>query len=251
VAKEKRVEEEREQEALAEKSAAIAADPAQEKAACTPIPVHREYFNDKAVIPYGCTVGHVYQAMTEFVNFIGFINVQLNDKGLRRFESMLMPANFSSMVGEFMGATIPKYCGTLAKNTYHNGHPDLLPKGKYPNNSVQHGGADGIEIKGSRYPKGWQGHNAEDCWLMVFYFDSNRPVDLSEGIGPKPFRFIRVYGAELKKADWKFSPRKEGSRRTPTASVTPTGYEKMVTNWIYHDPGVPPDENLYELLGGD
>ncbi len=42
-----------------------------------------------------------------------------------------MPANFSSMVGEFMSATIPKYCKTLAKNTYHNGHPDLVPAGKF------------------------------------------------------------------------------------------------------------------------
>ena len=39
-----------------------------------------------------------------------------------------MPANFSSMVGEFMSATIPKYCKTLAKNTYHNGHPDLVAR---------------------------------------------------------------------------------------------------------------------------
>ena len=54
----------------------------------------------------------------------------------------------SSMVGEFMGATIPKYCDKLAKNQYHNGHPDLVPKGKFTGDSLQHG-TEGIEIKAS------------------------------------------------------------------------------------------------------
>jgi hypothetical protein len=91
--------------------------------------------------------------MNEFVNFLGFINQQLNSKGIQRFESMLMPANFSSMVGEFINTTLPKHCVTLAKNLYHNGHPDLVPKGQFPGDSLQHG-TEGIEIKASRYGRG-------------------------------------------------------------------------------------------------
>lgn len=106
--------------------------------ACTPIPVDKSRFNGNAKIPYGCTIENIYLAMTEWVNFLGFINLQLNTKSLQRFETMLMPANFSSMVGEFMGATIPKHCKTLVKNEYHNGHPDMLPANKYPLNAVQH-----------------------------------------------------------------------------------------------------------------
>jgi len=64
--------------------------------------------------------------MEDFVDFLGFINQQLNTKDLPRLESFLMPANFSSMVGEFMSATIPKYCRTLAKNTFIQSHWDLL-----------------------------------------------------------------------------------------------------------------------------
>ena len=64
---------------------------------------------------------------------------------------------------------------------------------------------------------------------MVFVFDSNRPVD-SE---PRPFRFLKVVGAQLTKDDWLFSGRSEGSRRTITASVTESGYQKMTANWIY------------------
>jgi hypothetical protein len=213
---------------------AIAPTTEQDTIACKPIPVNREKFNHKAKIPYGLTIEHIYQAMTEFADFLGFTNSQLHTKGIKRFESMLMPANFSSMVGEFMSAGIPKYCPTLVKNQYHNGHPDLIPAGHFPRDSVQHS-TFGIEVKASRYTKAWQGHNAEAVWLMVFVFDSNRPADPSKEILPRPFRFQAVYLGELTMEDWKFAGRKEGSRRTITASVTNTGFAKMLANWIYTD----------------
>ena len=225
-----------------------------EQLACTPAPVDLAGFNPQAALPYGCTTEHICQSMKEFIDFLGFINQQLYTKGIKRFESMLMPANFSSMVGEFINSSLPKYCSTLVKNQHHNGHPDLVPKGLFPNDSVQHA-EEGIEIKGSRYLKGWQGHNPENSWLMVFVFDSNRPIDVTRGIKPKPFRFIKVVGARLSKDDWKFSGRRLGSRRTITASVIPSGYDKMMANWIYIAPGYeqyegtgePPEEIQLEL----
>lgn len=170
--------------------------------------------------------------MNDYLDFLGFINLQLNTKGIPRLESFLMPANFSSIVGEFMSATIPKHCPNLVKNRYHNGHPDLLPKNKYPGNSQLHA-PEGIEIKGSRYLKGWQGHNAEDAWLMVFVFQASRVTDGDRGIAPMPFRFLKVVGAKLLASDWQFSGRSETSRRTITASVKPSGFAKMEANWIY------------------
>jgi hypothetical protein len=187
------------------------------------------HFNPRALIPYGCTVGHICAAMDDFLDFLGFINQQLNTRGIPRLESFLMPANFSSIVGEFMSASIPKHCPTLAKNRYHNGHPDLLPKGMYPGNSQLHA-TEGIEIKGSRYPRGWQGHNAEDAWLMVFVFDANCVTDVDRGLQPKPFRFLKVVGAKLSVDDWQFSGRSNTSRRTITASVKPSGFAKMEAN---------------------
>lgn len=203
--------------------------------ACTPVPVNLQHFNPRCRLPYGLEAEHIHAAMTQFTGFLGFVNEQLHSKDMIRIESMLMPANFSSMVGEFMTANIPKFCKGLAKNSYHNGHPDMVPNGMFPGNSVQHAD-EGIEVKASRYLKGWQGHNPEDVFLMVFCFDSNRPVDVSEGIGPKPFKFLGVYGARLEKEDWLFAGRSETSRRTITASVQPSGYEKMTRNWIYQAP---------------
>src|SRR5205085_7092579 len=102
----------------------------------------------------------------------------------------------------------------------------MIPAGAFPGDSVQHA-AEGIEIKASRYAKGWQGHNAEGIWLMVFIFSSNRPVDISKKIPAKPFRFRGVFGAQLDKSDWSEAARKAGSRRTATASIRASGFEKM------------------------
>ncbi len=202
-----------------------------EALACTPRPLAANGFNRKAVIPYGCAVEHLRHAMQDFLDFI---NTQLCTKQIPRLESFLMPANFSSMVGEFIIAAIPKYCPTVVKNAHHNGHPDLLPKSVFAKDSMLH--ADqGIEIKGSRYMKGWQGHNAEACFLMVVVFDSSRPTDVAKNVAPVPFSFVKVVGAQLTKEDWKFAGRSETSRRTITASVTDTGYAKMKANWMYRD----------------
>src|SRR2546423_10079893 len=158
-----------------------------ELAACTPHHVHPDGFNPKTKLTYVLTAEHLRAAMNDFTNFIGFINRQLHSREIERLESMLMPANFSSIVGEFMSSSIPKYCPRLARNQYHNGHPDLIPKGRFPNDAVQHA-KQGIEIKGSRYLKGWQGHNPADTWLMVFVFDSNRPADAAKRIAPRQVR---------------------------------------------------------------
>ncbi|MEW5858399.1 MAG: hypothetical protein AB1861_13610 [Cyanobacteriota bacterium] len=209
-----------------------------EMSACQPHVVAPNGFNSNAKLPYGCTTEHIRLAMNDFVDFLGFINQQLHTKGLERFESMLMPANFSSLVGEFMITTIPKYCSSLVKNQYHNGHPDLIPAGLIPNDAVQYS-SEGIEVKASRYLRGWQGHNPEEIWLMVFVFDSNRPSDALKSIQPKPFRFVKVAGASLTKEDWSFSGRSANSRRTITASVTNSGYQKMMANWVYQVPKLP------------
>ncbi|MCX6587088.1 MAG: hypothetical protein NTX13_10985 [Acidobacteria bacterium] len=208
--------------------------PFTEKTACTPLPLDPAGFNQNAVIPFGCTVKHIQSAMQEFTDFLGFLNGQMNTRKLPRLETMLMPANFSSIVGEFMSSTIPKHCAGLVKNRYHNGHPDLIPSKRFDGDMCQHG-SDGIEIKGSRYLKAWQGHNPEDTWLMVFVFDSNRPVDEGKGVPLKPFSFRMVVGAELTKDDWLFAGRSETSRRTITASITNSGLQKMMNNWIYKD----------------
>src|ERR1700747_1498573 len=99
----------------------------------TPEPPEKNGFNPNATIPFGVTTEHLYEAMNEFTNFVQFIDAQLRTQDMAGFEDILMATNFNSMVGEFMARTIPKYCRSVARNKYRNGHPDLLPAGKYPN----------------------------------------------------------------------------------------------------------------------
>jgi hypothetical protein len=112
------------------------------------------------ILPYGLLAEHVESAMQDFLNFLGYINEELQTRGIDRQELLMEPAGFSGLVGGFMVSGIPKHCPTLAKNNYHNGHPDLLPKGLYPSDSIPHA-SEGIEVKASRRPSSWQGHNPE------------------------------------------------------------------------------------------
>ena len=121
-----------------------------EEVACRPVPIAANGFNPSAILPYGVSVAHIRAAMEEFIDWLGFINLQMHSRELPRFESMLMPANFSSIVGEFMTATIPKHSPGVVKNQYHNGHPDMLPAGMFPGESAQLV-VLGFEVKGSRY----------------------------------------------------------------------------------------------------
>jgi len=205
---------------------------------CVPERPSFEHFNPNAKIPFGVSVEQVFHSMVDFTDFLQTVNTELVRKNMARLEDMLMPANFSSMVGEFITSNLPKYCPTIAKNSYHNGHPDLLPAGKYPKDAAQHAGSDGIEVKASRYVKGWQGHNPEDVWLMVFVFSGGRPTDAAKGKKKECFRFLAVFGALLKKEDWKFDGRSQTSRRTITATVLQSGFEKMNENWIYRAPNL-------------
>jgi hypothetical protein len=69
-----------------------------EAAACVPVSVDPKQFNLKARLPYGLTANHIRQAMENFTSFLGLVNHALHAERLDRLESILMPANFSSIV---------------------------------------------------------------------------------------------------------------------------------------------------------
>lgn len=184
--------------------------------------------NRSCRLPYGLKPEHVLKAMCDYTTFLETVNAALVAKEMAPLEQFLMQANFSSMTGEFATARIPFYHTGVAKNTYHNGHPDIIPIDTFPNNSVQHS-ATGIEVKASRTTS-WQGHNPEAIFLMVFCFDSNSPRDKET---PRPFKFTGVFCGQLEVTDWTFSGRSATSRRTITATINASGVSKMRANWLY------------------
>lgn len=61
-----------------------------------------------------------------------------------------------------------------------------------------------------------------------------------------PLTFIEILCAKMARADWSFSGRKGASRRTPTASITAIGVEKLRRNFLYRlpDVGVGPHRDI-------
>jgi len=191
------------------------------------------YVNRGVTLPYGLTVGEVEEAVAETYRLFHGINDYLVDGGFRPLEELLLGNSLSGIVSEFLVKSVARASVSLEANLKVGGHPDLLPKGHYSSNLVLKGD-EGIEVKASIRKGGWQGHNPEDCWLMVFRYAVG---EQASGVG-MPLTFVEILCAKLIKSDWSFSGRKGASRRTPTASITTAGVDKLRSNFLYRLPEV-------------
>ena len=192
---------------------------------------------DPAVaLPYGLTATAVLAAIGRIHAYLNAINKASVENAYARLEELLQPAAFSGLISGLAVDAMAK--GTedegahpgLRKNRRPNGRPDLVPRGVYPGDAVLHG-PDGVEVKASRAVRGWQGHNVEVGWLMVVQFSTD--VTTEPVADREPTAVERVMVAHLEEADWVFSGRSATSRRTPTASVGPSGYAKMAAAAVY------------------
>lgn len=198
-----------------------------------PTQLDPQYVNRRISLPYGLRIDEVEKAVAETYRLLHGLNDYLVGAGFMSLEELLLGNSLSGIISEFLVKNIARASTALEANLKVGGHPDLLPKGQYSSNLVLKGEA-GIEVKSSIQPGGWQGHNPEDCWLMVFRYAVGEQAD-----GPKqPLTFIEILCAEVKQSDWSFSGRKGVSRRTPTASITASGVEKLRQNFLYRLPGV-------------
>lgn len=183
-----------------------------------------KWFNPRATLPYGLKVRQVKAAMREAYRFLYKTNAFLLKSGYKRLEDF-MPGNaFSGLVSEVLVQSMSKHSPRLTKNLRVGGHPDLIPKGHYRGNKILQGD-QGIDVKSSKQAGGWQGHNPEAGWVMVFRFRLG------------PFELVEVLAARLARRDWSFSGRGETSRRTITASMKKQAVERLRNNWIYRNPG--------------
>lgn len=189
------------------------------------------YINRWALLPYDLTVKEVEEAVAETYRLFHGLNDFLIQGGFTPLEELLLGNSLSGIISEFLVKNIARASGTLEANMKVGGHPDLLPKGHYTSNLVLKGD-EGIEVKASIQKGGWQGHNPEDCWVMVFRYG----VGEQEGGQTMPLTFVEILCALLTKSDWSFSGRKGESRRTPTASITAEGVEKLRSNFLYRLP---------------
>ena len=197
-----------------------------------PTQLDNEYINRKVDLPYDLKVDEVIMAVSETNRLFSGLNDFLTTSGFRPLEELLLGNSLSGILSEFLVKNIARVSHSLAANLKVGGHPDLLPKGYYSSNLILKG-EEGIEVKSSIRKGGWQGHNPEECWLMVFRYIAGKQ-DNDEVV---PLTFVEILCAKLTKKDWSFSGRKGASRRTPTASITTSGVEKLRSNFLYRLPG--------------
>jgi hypothetical protein len=202
-------------------------------AVARPAQLDSRYVNRAVPLPYGLTVSEVESATAETYRLFHGLNDYLTESGFRPLEELLLGNSLSGIVSELLVKNIARASAALEANVRVGGYPDLLPRGRCTS-SVTLKCEEGIEVKASVQKGGWQGHNPEDCWVMVFRY----AVGKQAGGQVVPLTFVEILCARLTKSDWSFSGRKGASRRTPTASITAQGVERLRSNFLYRLPGV-------------
>lgn len=157
--------------------------------------MHPDGLNKNLTLPYQMTIDEVAKALQQVYDIIHVIDSSLIRGGAERLEDFMHTANFSFLLSELIVGGVARHCGGLVKNRYHNGHPDLLPVGVYPNNSVLRAD-EGVEVKCSRYDSGWQGHNAEDSWVLVGVYKMDAVTEPATERTPTYFSRVMIAGLE-------------------------------------------------------
>jgi len=185
--------------------------------------------NQEAVLPYELRLEDFKLAMQDVYDFFYDVNSNLVAKGLDRLDDMLRPAIMSGVLSDMLTASLAKHSRTLVENRYFNGHPDLIVKGKYANNSVK-AGEHGVEIKTTRKAGGAvDTHGARDQWMCVFVYEIDSATE--PALDRRALRFMEVYLGHVSIADFRKNPR--GELGTRTATLHAEGIAKLRKNWIY------------------
>lgn len=186
-------------------------------------------FNKDARLPFELRVKDFEIAMQDVYDFFFDVNTLFLKKGLPRLDDEIRPAIMSGMLSDMLTASLAKHSRTLTQNIYFNGHPDLIVKGRYPNNKIK-AGVDGIEIKTTRKKGGAvDTHGARDQWMCAFVYETDHVTEPAEE--RTPMRFTEVYLGHVVVADFRRNER--GELGTRTATLGAEGIKKLRSNWIY------------------
>jgi hypothetical protein len=197
-------------------------------------------------LPYNLRPQDVLRMVEDLHDLLHEVNAMMVEKGFDRMEELLDPAGFSGFISRTVVDRFDRLSRALVKNLYHNGYPDLLPRGVYPGDSVQRGADGGLEVKASRSKAGWQSHGPRGGWFCVVQFD----IDEDETTALRdrePTKILAVMIAELAEEDWSWQPAAAGRIRSGTASIKPSGSAKLRTSAVWVEPEYQ-DEHAERLL---
>jgi hypothetical protein len=192
-------------------------------------------FNPNAILPYQLRVADFELAVQDVFDFLFDVNAALLNRGLPRLEETVRPAIFSGIMSDVLTASLGRHSRVLTPNRYHNGHPDLIPSGLYPNDGVQ-AGQDGVEVKATLGDGGVDAHGARNEWLCVFRYEVDNQTQ--PAVARRPTRIIKILLAQLTTGDFRKNQR--GELGTRTASPNRQGLAKLRANWVYDEAPPPP-----------
>ena len=188
-------------------------------------------FNMEATLPYELRREDFALVMQDVYDFLFDVNTHLFNKGIQRLDDMLRKAALSGLLSDMLTASMAQHSRVLVQNNFHNGHPDLIVQGRYPNDSVQ-SGTEGVEIKSSVKRGGAvDTHGAREQWMCVFVYrvdDSTEPA-----VDRAPMKFTEVYLGYVTVDD--FRRNRRGELGTRTATLHRQGIQKLRENWVYLD----------------
>lgn len=198
----------------------------------------RRYFNPDAKLPYGVKPEEVADAIKEWYDLYNGLNEYLQSEGHHSIENLLRANNaLSDFVGDILTDNLAEASAKLIKNQKQDGFPDILPvdNEEYESKDYRvHHGLEGIETKCSQQNGGWQAHNNEKAWFVIFRYGSiDRDVPPEE---MDSVEIIQVLAGQLDEEDWSHSGRSDESRRTITSSIIASGMDKLRSNPIYQKP---------------
>lgn len=186
-------------------------------------------FNRKVSLPYELRVQDFELAVQDVYDFFFDVNTFLASKGLERLDDMVRSAILSGLISDMLTASLSKHSRTLAVNTYHNGHPDLIVRGRYAKDAVK-AGTDGVEVKTTQKAGGAvDTHGARDQWLCVFVYEVDHETEPASD--REPLTFEEIYLAEVSIGDFRKNAR--GELGTRTATLHKEGIAKLRKGWVY------------------
>ncbi|HPG63548.1 MAG TPA: hypothetical protein PK586_16170 [Casimicrobium sp.] len=182
-------------------------------------------------LPYQLRQGDFRSAMQDVYDFFYDVNQGLFERGLERLDDLLRPAIMSGVLSDMLTASLARHSRSLVENKYFNGHPDLLVKGRYPNNEAK-AGVDGVEIKTTRKRGGAvDTHGARDQWMCVFVYEIDDTTE--PAVARRSMRFTEVYLARVTTDDFRRNAR--GELGTRTATLHAEGIAKLRKSWVFLD----------------
>ena len=191
--------------------------------------IDKSAFNKAVALPFQLRSSDFEVAMQDVYDFFADVNDLLSARGLHRLDDMMRPAALSGMISDMMTGSLAKFSRSLVENKFFNGHPDLVLRGKYANDTVA-SGLEGIEIKSTRKRGGAvDTHGARKQWMCVFVYTVDNVTEPASARAP--MQFTEVYLAQVKKGDFRENAR--STLGTRTATLHKDGLKILRSNCVY------------------